>query len=147
MCKEKKKFISPRAHEVFEEFKQTPRMSTYLLAFVISDLRVRENAVRSFSVIARSEAYTQTEYAHTLGPKILAKLEEQLNYKYTNNMEKMEMVALPDFNFGAMENWGLLTYKEKTLLYDQEATNDYDQQAIARMIAHEQAHMWFGNCE
>ncbi|KAG4080264.1 hypothetical protein HA402_010756 [Bradysia odoriphaga] len=132
-------------HEVFEEFKTTPRMSTYLLAFVISDFRIRENAAKTFSVIARSEAYTQTEYAQNIGPKILAKLEEYFVYKYTNNMEKMEMVALPDFNFGAMENWGLLTYKEKVLLYDPEVTNDHDQQAIAKMIAHEQAHMWFGN--
>lgn len=133
------------AHEVFEEFKTTPRMSTYLLGFVISDFRIRENAAKTFSVIARSEAYTQTEYAQNIGPRILAKLEDYFVYKYTNNMEKMEMVALPDFNFGAMENWGLLTYKEKALLYDPEATNDHDQQAIAKMIAHEQAHMWFGN--
>lgn len=45
-----------------------------------------------------------------------------------------------------MENWGLLTYKEMNLLYDPEATNAKDQQAIARIIGHEQAHMWFGNC-
>lgn len=45
-----------------------------------------------------------------------------------------------------MENWGLLTYKEMFLLYDPEVTNDKDQQAIAKMITHEQAHMWFGNC-
>lgn len=135
-----------RAHEVFEEFKTTPRMSTYLLGFVVSDLRIRENAAKTFSVIARSEAYTQTEYAQNIGPKILAKLEDYLIYKYTNNMEKMEMVALPDFNFGAMENWGLLTYKEMNLLYEPEVTNAKDQQAIAKIIGHEQAHMWFGNC-
>lgn len=121
-------------------------MSTYLLAFVVSDLRVRENAAKTFSVIARTEAYTQTEYAQNIGPKILAKLEEYFNYKYTNSMEKMEMVALPDFIFDAMENWGLLAYQEAALLYDPEATNDKDQQAIARIIAHEQTHMWFGNC-
>lgn len=65
----------------------------------MSDLRIRENAAKTFSVIARSGAFTQTEYAQTVGPRILAKLEEYFNYKYTNNMEKMEMVALPDFNF------------------------------------------------
>lgn len=122
-------------------------MSTYLLAFVVSDLRIRENAAKTFAVIARDEAFTQTEYAQSIGPKILAKLEDYFVYKYTNNMEKMEMVALPDFNFGAMENWGLLTYKEMTLLYDPVESNDRDQQAITRMIAHEQTHMWFGNCK
>ncbi|KAJ6634675.1 Phosphatidylinositol 3-kinase catalytic subunit type 3 [Pseudolycoriella hygida] len=133
------------AHEVFEEFKTTPRMSTYLLGFVVSDFRIRENTARTFSVIARTEAFTQTEYAQNIGPKILTKLEENFNYKYTNTMEKMEMVALPDFNFNAMENWGLLTYRERALLYDPDATNDVDQQGIAKMIGHEQAHMWFGN--
>lgn len=95
---------------MYEEFKTTPRMSTYLLAFVVSDLRIRENAAKTFSVIARTEAYTQTEYAQNVGPKILAKLEDYFNNKYTNYMEKMEMVALPDFNFGAMENWGLILF-------------------------------------
>lgn len=83
-----------------ETFKTTPRMSTYLLGFVVSDFRVRENTAKTFATVARSEAYTQTDYAQNIGPKILAKLEDFVGKKYTSYMEKMEMVALPDFKYG-----------------------------------------------
>lgn len=85
-----------------DEFKTTPIMSTYLLAFVVSDLRIRENTAKTFAIISRTDAYIHTEYAQNIGPKILAKLEDYMGTgnKYTNYMEKMEMVALPDFKYG-----------------------------------------------
>ena len=60
-------------------------------------------------------------------------------------IEKMDMAAIPDFSAGAMENWGLLTYRERNLLFEEDSTTLSAQQAIAAVIAHEQAHMWFGD--
>ncbi|KAI3371808.1 hypothetical protein L3Q82_024374, partial [Scortum barcoo] len=54
-------------------------------------------------------------------------------------------IALPDFNAGAMENWGLITYRETALLYDEAFSSNSNKQRIATIIAHELAHMWFGN--
>ena len=92
-------------------------MSTYLLAFIVSDFRIRENAAKSFNIISRSDAYLQTEYAHNVGPKILAKFEEYLDYKYSLTMEKMDMAAIPDFQAGAMENWGIIGYRNTFLVF------------------------------
>ena len=55
------------------------------------------------------------------------------------------MVALPDFAMGAMENWGLITYRETALLYDPDNYYLDNKQRVATVIAHELAHMWFGN--
>lgn len=122
-------------------------MSTYLVAFIVSEFQIRSNANDTFRVIARPDAYTQTAYAHEVGPKLLSELETYLDYPYSNMtaMTKMEMAALPDFSAGAMENWGLLTYRETALLYDPNVSTALAQQRVATVITHEQAHMWFGD--
>lgn len=124
-------------------------MSTYLVAFIVSEFRVRSNPTNTFRVIARPDAYTQTEYAHTVGPKLLSEMEIYLDYPYSNMtaMTKMDMAALPDFSAGAMENWGLLTYRETALLYDPDVSTALAQQRVATVITHEQTHMWFGDCK
>lgn len=55
------------------------------------------------------------------------------------------MIAVPDFRAGAMENWGLITYRESNLLYDEQTSSSANQQSVAAVIGHELAHMWFGN--
>lgn len=55
------------------------------------------------------------------------------------------MIAIPDFVSGAMEHWGLVTYRETALLYDKETSSSANKQSIASVISHEFAHMWFGN--
>lgn len=55
------------------------------------------------------------------------------------------MIAIPDFSAGAMENWGLITYREALLLYDPNVTSSSHKSSIASVIAHELAHQWFGN--
>lgn len=57
----------------------------------------------------------------------------------------MDMIALPDFNAGAMENWGLITYRETAMLFDEKKTSLINKQRIATVVAHELAHQWFGN--
>lgn len=122
-------------------------MSTYLLAFIVSEFIVRENNQRTFGIVARPDASSQTEYALGKGQELLAKLDQWTDYAYSSvpEMSKMHMAALPDFSAGAMENWGLLTYRETNLLYDADVSTDLAQQRIANVITHEQAHMWFGD--
>lgn len=57
----------------------------------------------------------------------------------------MDMAAVPDFSAGAMENWGLITYRESRMLYDQNTSSDAAKQSVASVIVHELTHMWFGN--
>ncbi|KAG4070580.1 hypothetical protein HA402_011967 [Bradysia odoriphaga] len=134
---------SDRTRDVFA---QTPSMSTYLVAFIVSEFQIRSNTDGSFRVIARPEAFDQTFYAHDVGPKLLSGLETYLDYPYNmTGMTKMEMAALPDFSAGAMENWGLLTYRETALLYHPNVSTALAQQRVATVITHEQAHMWFGD--
>lgn len=108
-------------------------MSTYLVAFIVSEFTIRENAQKTFNVYARPKAYSQTEYSFEIGQKTLAKFDELFDYKYLSVPEitKMSMAALPDFSAGAMENWGLLTYRETALLYDSSASTDLAQQRVA----------------
>lgn len=137
-------FFSGKVRDIFGS---TPKMSTYLLAFIVSEFTVRENTQQTFGVVARPEASAQTQYALDIGQAILQKLDEWTDYPYASvpEMTKMHMAALPDFSAGAMENWGLLTYRETNLLYDADVTTDLGQQRIAAVISHEQAHMWFGD--
>ena len=55
------------------------------------------------------------------------------------------MIAIPDFVSGAMEHWGLITYRETNLLYDSRDSSSYNKQRVAAVVSHELAHMWFGN--
>lgn len=122
-------------------------MSTYLVAFIVSEFDIRQNVQKTFGILSRPDATSQTAYALDIGPKMLAKFDEWTDYPYSSvpEMTKMHMAALPDFNAGAMENWGLLTYRETNLLYDPDASTAQQQQRIVSVIAHEQAHMWFGD--
>lgn len=81
-------------------------MSTYLVAFVVSEFQCRENGDKNFTVCSRPPAYDQTEYSLDIGQKTLAKFDELFDYPYNKQMKKMHMIALPDFAAGAMENWG-----------------------------------------
>lgn len=119
-------------------------MSTYILAFTVSEFNERGNG--DFGVLARPEFYEQTHYGFEVGPKILKELDKYLGVKYYSmGVDKMHMAAIPDFAAGAMENWGLLTYRERALLYDEGRSPLSSKQSIASVIAHEQAHMWFGD--
>lgn len=84
-------------------------MSTYLVAFIVSDFEMLKSESRNFSVWARKEAINQSHYSLDIGPKILEYYEDYFKIKFP--LPKMDMVALPDFSAGAMENWGLITYR------------------------------------
>ncbi|XP_017792513.1 PREDICTED: uncharacterized protein LOC108574433 [Habropoda laboriosa] len=130
-----------RTGEYWDEFQQSIPMSTYLVAFVISDFQSVK--VGNFSVWARPNAISQAKYALNIGKQSLDHLSKRFKQEY--QISKMDMVAVPDFSAGAMENWGLVTYRESRLLFDESTTSDVAMQSIASVIVHELTHMWFGN--
>lgn len=83
---------------VKEIFQKTPKMSTYLVAFIVSEFDCRRTKGDLFSVCARPRAYNQTEYSFDVGQKILAKYDEIFDYSYKTHMPKMTMAAIPDFS-------------------------------------------------
>jgi aminopeptidase N len=85
----------------------------------------------------------QTVLAAEVGPQILEFFERHYNVPFP--LPKMDMIAIPDFGSGAMENWGLITYRETALLYKEGESSISDREGIVATIAHELAHQWFGN--
>ncbi|XP_062403701.1 aminopeptidase N-like [Sardina pilchardus] len=129
------------------KFAPTPKMSTYLLAFIVSDYDFIEAAEGDvlIRIFARKKAIAagQGKYALNVTGPILKFFEAYYNASYP--LPKSDQIALPDFNAGAMENWGLITYRETALLYDPLVSSNSNKERIATIIAHELAHMWFGN--
>uniref|UniRef100_A0A672KUI2 Aminopeptidase n=1 Tax=Sinocyclocheilus grahami TaxID=75366 RepID=A0A672KUI2_SINGR len=128
-------------------FAPTEVMSTYLLAFIVSDFGfIEQNTDKlQIRIFARQEAINagQGEYALNVTGPILKFFEKYYNVPYP--LPKSDQIALPDFNAGAMENWGLITYRETALLYDEEISSNGNKESIVTIIAHELAHQWFGN--
>nr|CAD7410180.1 unnamed protein product [Timema cristinae] len=133
--------LDGRVWEVFQD--TTLPMSTYLVAFIVSDFASKSNAYGNFTVWARQEAIDQGDYSQDVGMKSLAILNDYTGIKYA--LPKVDQVALPDFAAGAMENWGLVTYRETGLLYDEKESTASNKASIAMVIAHELTHQWFGN--
>ncbi|KZC13131.1 Aminopeptidase N, partial [Dufourea novaeangliae] len=127
--------------EEWDIFEESIPMSTYLVAFVISDFDSLKD--KDFSVWARPNAKDQAEYALNIGPRALKYFSTIFKQEY--QLSKMDMVAVPDFSAGAMENWGLVTYRESRMLYDKATSSDAAKQSVAAVIVHELTHMWFGN--
>lgn len=122
-------------------------MSTYLVAYAVTDFGYQAsepfgNNV-TFRIWARKSAIDQTGYAQEVGPKILNFFENYFEIDYP--LPKQDMIAVPDFSAGAMENWGLITYREKYLLFDPKESPTVEKESIASVVAHELAHQWFGN--
>ncbi|CAB01242.1 Aminopeptidase [Caenorhabditis elegans] len=131
---------------IISTFKPTPRMSSYLLAIFISEFEYNEATTKSgvrFRVWSRPEEKNSTMYAVEAGVKCLEYYEKYYNISFP--LPKQDMVALPDFSAGAMENWGLITYRESALLYDPRIYSGSQKRRVAVVIAHELAHQWFGN--
>jgi puromycin-sensitive aminopeptidase len=129
-----------------KEFAETPEMSTYLLAFVVGDLRAVERRAPDGTLIrvwATSGAEENGRFALDLSVKLLAYFNDYFGIPYP--LEKLDHVAIPDFAAGAMENWGAITYRESALLVDPQHTSAGTRQIVAGIVAHEMAHMWFGD--
>ncbi|KAL6480693.1 hypothetical protein MHYP_G00117260 [Metynnis hypsauchen] len=127
-------------------FEPTQRMSSYLLALVVSDYtNVQSTESTLIRIWARRKAVADGHcaYALNLTGRILQFFEDY--YKVPYPLSKSDQIALPDFYFGAMENWGLVTYRETNLFYDPLISSNANKEKTATIISHELAHMWFGN--
>ncbi len=131
----------------WDMYQTSPIMSTYLLAFVISRLSYKQSETLSngvqLRVWTRKPFIEQTNLAGLIGPQMLEFYEKHYNVNYA--LPKMDLVAVPDFSAEAMENWGLITFRETSLLFKEGDTSISEKEIIVKTLAHEMAHQWFGN--
>ncbi len=133
------------------KFLPTPKMSTYLLAFIVGDFEHIEKTLRRSSgqgdvlvrVFATPGKKEQGKFALDVAVKTLVFYEDYFGIPYP--LPVLDLIAIPDFASNAMENWGAVTYRESTLLIDEETSSAANRQWAALVVAHELAHMWFGN--
>lgn len=127
-------------------FETTPIMSTYLLAFVYGNLKYKEAKTARGTLVrtyATPDNVEITGFALETAVRCLEFYEDYFGIPYP--LEKCDLVGLPDFASGAMENWGLITYREQCLFVDPKHTSLGTKQFVAMVVAHELAHQWFGN--
>ena len=127
-------------------FNTSPRMSTYLVAFIVGELNYVETT--NFRVPIRVYATPDKEIEHgrfavDLAARTLDFYEKTFDSAFP--LPKMDMVAIPDFSAGAMENWGLVTYRVVDVLFDEKASGASVKERVAETVQHELAHQWFGN--
>ncbi|XP_014478221.1 PREDICTED: puromycin-sensitive aminopeptidase [Dinoponera quadriceps] len=132
-------------HDVLT-FERTPIMSTYLVAVVVGEFDYIEDKssdgvlVRVYVPKSKKE---QGQFALEVATKVLPYYKTYFGIAYP--LPKIDLIAISDFSSGAMENWGLVTYRETCLLVDPQNTSAVRKQWIALIVAHELAHQWFGN--
>lgn len=126
-------------------FNTTPLMSTYLVAFIVGDLKYVENKNYRvpIKVYATPGSEHLGEYSADIAAKTLKFFDEKFDIPYP--LPKCDMVAIHDFSAGAMENFGLITYRTVDLLLDPKNTNVNTKQRVTEVVMHELAHQWFGN--
>ncbi|CAF3332001.1 unnamed protein product [Rotaria socialis] len=128
------------------KFDRTPIMSTYLVAYVVGEYDYVETkdsngvSMRVYTPVGKKE---HGNFALDIASKVLPFYAEYFNIKYP--IAKADQIAISDFAMGAMENWGLVTYRETALLIDPKFSSMDSRQRVAIVVAHELAHQWFGN--
>lgn len=125
-------------------FNTTPKMSTYLLAFVIGKIERLQTTLGDIkiNVYAPSGEEEDGEYALKITKECLDYYQNYFKIKYP--LPKLDNIAIPNFAMGAMENWGLITYRKSSLLYGKNSSLQ-TKKLIAETVCHELAHQWFGN--
>jgi puromycin-sensitive aminopeptidase len=127
-------------------FDDTPPMSTYLVTLIVGnfestdEVRVGDIPIRVWSVTGKAK---MGEYARGLAAKLLPYYVSYFGVPYP--AKKLDLIAIPDFEAGAMENLGAITFRERELLVDQEKSSTETLQEVASVVAHEMAHLWFGD--
>jgi aminopeptidase N len=134
-------------NQLITQFDTTPRMSTYLLAWVTGELH-RKTAVTKHGVEVNvwatpAQKPSSLDFALDIATRTIDFFDDYFDTPYP--LPKSDHIALPDFTSGAMENWGLVTYREVALLADPATTSIGSKHYIATVIAHELSHQWFGN--
>eukprot|EP00003_Mantamonas_plastica_P004287 TRINITY_DN13392_c0_g1_i1.p1 TRINITY_DN13392_c0_g1~~TRINITY_DN13392_c0_g1_i1.p1 ORF type:complete len:891 (+),score=339.84 TRINITY_DN13392_c0_g1_i1:2678-5350(+) len=144
--KDSKEISEEEGEKKIVEFETTPVMSTYLLAFVVGDYEFVEDStadgilVRVYTPIGKKH---QGTFALDVAVKTLEFFGDYFGVRYP--LPKLDMLAIPDFAAGAMENWGCVTYRTTALLVDPTGSSAATKQRVAYVVGHELAHQWFGN--
>ncbi|PWU85270.1 putative aminopeptidase [Trypanosoma cruzi] len=136
-------------------FAPTPKMSTYLLAWTIGEFECIEQSIKKTHGVRNGQPEdtlvrvfttegnkSKASFALDVACKVLPLYEEFFESSYI--LPKVDLLAIPDFAAGAMENWGLITFRETALLCDENSAASH-RQHVALVVAHELAHQWFGN--
>lgn len=132
-------------------FERTPVMSTYLLAWAVGDFEYieafterryngKQLPVRVYTTRGLKE---QGQWALQHAPKVIDFFSESFDIEYP--LPKSDILAVHEFTHGAMENWGLVTYRMTAILFDEQKSEARFRNRIAYVVAHELAHQWFGN--
>ena len=141
--------VSKIEHEAgFEvvRFAPSPKMSTYLLAFIVGDFEYIEKKSKrgvKVRVLTTPGKKHQARFALDTTVKVLDFYEKYFDIPYP--LDTLDTIAIPDFQSGAMENWGAITYRESAVLVDETHSSTSNKEWVALVIAHELAHQWFGN--
>ncbi|PJB97826.1 MAG: aminopeptidase [Nitrosopumilales archaeon CG_4_9_14_0_8_um_filter_34_10] len=132
-------------NKILYKFAKTPVMSTYLIYLGVGEFEYLTGKIGKIQVrvITTKGNKSKGKYSLELGKKLLLSYEKYFGIKYP--LPKLDLIAIPDFAAGAMENWGAITFRETILLYDPKTSSTRTKQYIAEVISHEIAHQWFGN--
>ena len=129
-------------------FKTTPTMSTYLVAFAITKFAGMTQTINNIkhTVWSSIETVRDSQYALSISPKLLKVMENYTKIPYSiSGLSKLDQFSIPDFSAGAMENWGMVTYRETAVLWDPYECSSRNKQRVGTVVAHELSHMLFGN--
>lgn len=128
------------------KFTPTPQMSSYLLAFIVGHFEYIEKKTKEgvlVRVFVTPGKLKQAEFALDVAARTISFYSNYFGIPYP--LPVLDLIAIPDFAAGAMENWGAVTYRETAILVDPLETSAHNKQWVALVIAHELAHQWFGN--
>lgn len=125
-------------------FGTTPKMSSYLVAFLVGDFACSKGKADGvpIRVCATPDKVQLTKFAVKAAEHFLKYYDNYFGIKYP--MAKLDLIGIPDFEAGAMENFGAITYRETALLVDKNGSTNAKKR-VASVIAHEMAHQWFGD--
>lgn len=128
-------------------FGKSVPMVTYLAVFIVCDFEFIESNTPTYNIPFRvygtSQQKDRLTYSLEVGRHITDYYQDYFNVPYP--LPKLHMAAIPDYSSGATEHWGLITYRETNLIFDETESSSSNQQRVADVIAHELAHQWFGN--
>ena len=127
-----------------DTYEVTPVMSTYLVAFMVSNFEMTTNPNdSSIRMWHRPGLKEQAKLSVNLAPQVLNCFENLLGISFA--IPQLDMVAIPGLPIYAMENWGFVTYAENAILYDPKDSSDQDKETVVLLLSHELSHNWFGN--
>ncbi|XP_012944386.1 endoplasmic reticulum aminopeptidase 1 [Aplysia californica] len=133
---------------LLDVYEPSKKMSTYLVAFVVCDFknmtrRTQDGDGVEVRMFAPEDKIYMGSYALEAAVTVLERYNTFFGVRYP--LRKLDLIAIPNFSAGAMENWGLVTFRDTSVLYDPSKDTEGAKQWVAIVVAHELAHQWFGN--